>query len=172
MGDFFACNASLLDTIAQRVPDALASCDAACKEGAHLSFENAIDITHTLRDIEADLDAWTRTPSRSSTNPPYHLVASTKLPFLEHSASRLSGAFQWVFLFDGLADAVDHIIYSASLLSIKGAMLDLNTVLVHHPQEWQAAKRLNSRIAAPPLIAAGQDSEAQLADHKWARANC
>ena len=129
VGSFFRNNATALYKIAQGVPGMLQACDHAFKAGTRLTTEMADHLMKILRSIESDLTAWSTSWNRCIREAPYQLVSSTTFPFPERGASKPNKAFPLVFQFNNLTNVLDHTIFSACLLSIKRALLDISTAI-------------------------------------------
>lgn len=111
--------------LAQQIPGLLKRCDEVCLGNG--SEEQAFEIAHRLKDLDADLAHWTAQWNRCMRESRFQLVSADTFAFPAGQTSRdgKSCAFPQVFDFNELVDCVDHFVWCGSMLAIKHAMLDL-----------------------------------------------
>jgi len=142
-------DASALNSIAVRVPELLEECDVWLATG---SIPEGLlnNLSGRLQAIEGELTTWAANWNRDIRDPPYSLVPASKLPYLTKTAANET----WELLFDfkTLENAIDHVVCTAALMSIRQARMDTNALTSYNPsarrglEEIHASGRTMSKI--------------------------
>lgn len=122
---FLMADAPALLHIAESVPGVLQECDEVYV--GDCSEDKVRSVLSRLKDVEADLLGWTIQWNRCMREAPFQLVSASDIPFPKRKqiSPKEINAFRAVFRFNNLADALDHSICTACMLTLKRAMLDL-----------------------------------------------
>ncbi|KAH9827401.1 Signal recognition particle subunit SRP72 [Teratosphaeria destructans] len=126
--------------LAQRIPGMLHDCDHILRDGYSTLPTLTVKVALGLKDMERELLAWTARCNRDPNDSPYRVVSSETLQYLESA----QGSFHYVYDFRDLISAQEHTVYTACLLAVRRAILDLDSMLMSSNSDEAGNRRLQS----------------------------